>query len=71
MGWSPSLNSNNNTRIEDGGFELKMAGHILDRTKPYKYLGLIVDEKLSWTEHLNEVCIKLAQTAGIIFKVRN
>ena len=65
------VNSNNNTRIEDGGFELKMAGHILDRTKTYKYLGLIVDEKLSWTEHLNEVCIKLAQVAGIIFKVRN
>ena len=37
------VNSNNNTRIEDGDFELKMTNHILERTKTYRYLGLIVD----------------------------
>ena len=45
--------------------------HIIERTKTYKYLGLIVDEKFSWADHINEVCWKLSQAAGVIFKVRN
>ena len=47
-----------------------MANHIIARTKTYKYLGLIVDEKFSWAEHINDVCMKLSQAAGVIFKVR-
>ena len=65
------INSNNNIRVEDGCFELKMANHIIDRTKTYKYLGIIVDEKFSWADHLNAVCKKLSQAAGAIYKVRN
>ena len=65
------VNSNNNARVEDGCFELKMADYILDRTKTYKYLGIIVDEKFSWADHINKVCRKLSQAAGIIYKVRN
>ena len=65
------VNSNNNVRVEDDCFELKMANHILDRTKTYKYLGMIVDEKFSWADHIREVCSKLSQVAGVIFKVRN
>ena len=64
------INSNNNSRIE-GDFELRMSNHILARTKTYRYLGLIVDEKLSWADHINEVCWKISQVAGVIFKVRN
>ena len=65
------VNSNNNIRVEDGCFELKMSNHVLDRTKTYKYLGIIVDEKFSWADHINTVCKKLSQAAGVIFKVRN
>ena len=65
------VNSNNITRIEDNLFELKMADYIIARTKTYRYLGLIVDEKLSWADHIKEVCLKLSQAAGVIFKVRN
>ena len=65
------VNSNNNVRIEDGCFELTMANYVITRTKTFKYLGLIVDEKFSWADHINEVCLKLSQAAGTIFKVRN
>ena len=65
------INYNNNIRIEDGDFELKMSNHILSRTKTYRYLGLLVDEKFSWADHVNEVCWKVSQVAGVIFKVRN
>ena len=48
-----------------------MANYTITRTKTFKYLGLIVDEKFSWADHINEVCLKLSQAAGTIFKVRN
>ena len=44
---------------------------MISRTKTYNYLGLILDEKFSWADHINEVCWKLSQAAGVIFKVRH
>ena len=29
-----------------------------------------MDEKFSWFDHINEVCWKLSQVAGVIFKIR-
>ena len=56
--------------LDDSGFELKMGNHIISRTKTYMYLGLLVDEKLSWADHIDEVCKKLSQIAGVIYKIR-
>ena len=46
------INSNNNQRIEDELFTLEMGNHTIERTKTYCYLGLIMDEKLSWADHI-------------------
>ena len=64
------INSNINARVDDSGFELRMGNHIISRTKNYRYLGLLVDEKLSWADHIDEVCKKLSQIAGVIYKIR-
>ena len=63
------INSNIKKSV-DGDFELKMGNHVIERTKSYRYLGLLVDEKFSWETHINEVCWKLSQMAGIILKTR-
>ena len=47
-----------------------MGDHILERTRTYRYLGITVDDRFSWADHINEVCQKLSQVAGTIFKVR-
>ena len=64
------INSNINTRVDDSGFELRMGNHVISRTKSYRYLGLLVDEKLSWADHIDEMCKKLSQIAGVIYKIR-
>ena len=64
------INSNITKRVDDD-FELKMGGHILDRTKSYRYLGLLVDDKFLWENHVNELCWKISQVAGIILKIRS
>ena len=35
-----------------------------------KFLGVIIDNKLSWKEHISYVCGKVAKGIGIVSKVR-
>ena len=47
----------------------------LNRTKLYesskiKYLGLILDNKLNWKAHVNELAKKLSRSIGLIAKIR-
>ena len=36
-----------------------------------EYLGVILDNKLNWHNHIQHVYTKLSKAAGIIYKVRN
>ena len=36
-----------------------------------KYLGVHVDNKLSWKTYINNFCFKLSKVSGIIFKLRH
>ena len=36
-----------------------------------KYLGLTFDSNLTWKSHINELCLKLSKTVGILSKGRH
>ena len=40
-------------------------------TKSTKFLGIIIDNKLKWTEHITYVKNKISKSSGILFKARN
>ena len=42
----------------------------VDRTNSIKFLGIILDETLNFTEHTNYICGKISKTIGIMNKVR-
>ena len=47
----------------------------LDNTKLFestniKYLGLLLDSRLTWKFHINELSKKLSQAVGILYKIR-
>ena len=48
-------------RMEKVDFDLKLKlnGKRLYPTKSVKYLGIKIDETLTWNEHINEIVIKL------------
>ena len=52
-------------------FSIKIGKFPIKRTCYVKFLGVLLDENLSWKYHLTELSKKLARTCGMFFKVRH
>ena len=50
---------------------IKFGKQHVTKAKHVKFLGLLLDENLSWKHHLSELSKKLARTCGIFFKARH
>ena len=50
---------------------IKIGKFPIKRTCYVKFLGVLLDENLSWKYHLTELSKKLARTCGMFFKVRH
>ena len=42
----------------------------IERVGEYKYLGLVIDDKLTWKSHLKFLKSKLSRSLGILYKLR-
>ena len=51
-------------------FKLTIRKYTIHEVDQFKYLGVILDNKLSWNHHINYLVTKLSQVAGILYKVR-
>ena len=49
---------------------LILNGKKLIESKRTEYLGLIIDDRLSWKFHINELCKKLGRVIGIIYRLK-
>ena len=47
-----------------------MNGSLLNRANQVKYLGIIIDHKLNWVQHITYVKNKIAKGVGIMYKAR-
>ena len=56
-----SLNISNS----DGSF------HALERKQCIKYLGVMIDESLTWKYHIAFICSRISRNIGIIAKLRS
>ena len=48
---------------------VKIANKLLERKRVTKYLGVLIDDKLSWKDHIHSVNMKLRKGIGIISKL--
>ena len=46
-------------------------GHALSQVHSIKYLGLFIDDKLSWHDHVNYLSSKVSSLTGILYRVKN
>ena len=54
----------------DFDIKLKLNSKRLYPTKSLKYLGMRIDESLSWNENFNDITINLSQANALLYKVR-
>ena len=64
MVWSPRK-----AKLEDLG-PITLNGQEIDRVTETKFLGIILDESLSWKPHIHYVRNKISKAAGILKKLR-
>ena len=51
-------------------FTIKMGNVLLKRVESVKYLGVMLDENISWSEQIEYLSTKLSRSAGIFSKLR-
>jgi len=50
---------------------LKLNGVEIERVEKTKFLGVVIDERLNWSFHINYIKKKISKNIGIIYKARN
>ena len=50
---------------------ISMNNSIITRVRATKFLGVIIDEKLTWKDHISLVRSKLSKTVGIVYRIRH
>ena len=50
---------------------ISMNNSIITRVCATKFLGVIIDEKLTWKDHISFVRSKLSKTVGILYRIRH
>ena len=58
------------SRTRNTNFSIKMGEIQLQRVKSVKYLGVMLDENITWSDHISYLSKKLSRCAGIFSKLR-
>ena len=57
-------------KIGDYEFKLKINNNLIKRVNSIKYLGVLIDSKLSWSEHVDYLNLQLARCSGLFTRLR-
>ena len=57
--------------IQPPNIDVSIDNLILEQVSEYKFLGVIIDDKLKWKSHILEVITKLCKINGVLHKIRN
>ena len=49
---------------------LSIDDNVIERVSTVKFLGVVIDDKLSWGPHIKLVAVKLSKGLGILYRVR-
>ena len=60
-----------NVDTDNDNQDISIAGHAIKRMEEIKLLGVQIDEKLSFTGHISELCTKTSQKEGVLVRLRN
>ena len=58
------------TKIKSS-FEIKISNHIIKQSSCLKYLGIYIDNKLTWKKQVSSVCSKIARGCWALARLKN
>ena len=58
-------------KIDKNNLKLVMANTEIHRKTEARFLGVIVDDKLNWTQHITSLKTKMCRYVGIMYKIKN
>jgi hypothetical protein len=65
-----SMIFSNNRNIVNRNNDICIEGVCIETVSKTKFLGVLIDNKLSWKDHINYICNKIAKGIGVMRKVR-
>ena len=57
-------------KIKDHDISIRIDGSTLNRSRNIKYIGVIIDHKLNWCEHIAHVKNMVSNGIGILYKAK-
>jgi Txe/YoeB family toxin of Txe-Axe toxin-antitoxin module len=57
-------------QILSSNVEVKLSGFAIEEVTNIKFLGVVLDNKLNFKEHLSYICKKVSKCIGILYKAR-
>ena len=53
-------------KILTNHYILCIDGHVIEGVSEYKFIGVIIDDRMTWQKHIHYVCNKIAKGIGIL-----
>ncbi len=60
-----------NRKIDYSKIDVNIAGKEIKRVTEARFLGVIIDEKLTWSKHIAAVKVKMARYMGIMYRIKH
>ena len=57
-------------KYNDNTCEILIDGKVIDCVSEFRFLGIVIDNYLTWKSHIAHVCNKVSKLIGIFFKTR-
>jgi Skp family chaperone for outer membrane proteins len=64
------MSSSGKKRFNPSDCQIFIGGKSIELVNETKFLGVIIDDKLSWKSHINHICNKVSKGIGIIIRAR-
>ena len=64
------LFKNRNRQLDSFENDLKINNIKLDQVSEFRYLGVILDDNLTWSSHMNYTANKISKTVGILHRLK-
>ena len=63
--------SGNKKKIDTNEFNVSISGNVIVKSDYVKYLGVFLDDRLSWKIHIDKLSKKLSRACGMVYKLRH